>query len=171
MVGRTETGIIHPGRDPVSSAQKNDSSETPIGNIEDGLGSREPGRQIVSEVIPRQEIGFRPAKRTRKETIGLRQEYGGSALRAWVFDFPRGIRLFHRTDCNKSIRADYPCRNGDTSWTKAFLPPDAHTGDKTFRGRGDSSRTWNIAEKRGADARSRDRTWPLLRPDVDSPGT
>jgi hypothetical protein len=143
---------------PVGAAEKGHSLKAPVGYIDEILYGKMRGRQVVSEIILRYEIKPCPAVGTEKKAVGLLQSHRGAALGTLMFDFPgRGVRSFHRTDCNKRTLEDFPWHSEGIFLNVAFPPPVAHNGYRILRWEQDSYRIERIVEKRAADGHNQDR--------------
>ena len=133
---------------PASVAEKDDPFKPPVRCENDILRKRFGGWQVVSEIVLSQEIKPYPAIGTRKEAVGLLQDYRTTALRALMFNLPGAdFRSFHRTGYNKWTLASFQhCSKGISS-NGVSLPPDGRTLGRISPGEAGSFHIESIAER------------------------
>src|SRR3972149_606681 len=92
----------------IGPEEKDDPFKPPVRHQNEILRKRFSRGQVISEIVPSQEIKPHPAKGTRKKAVGLLQDDRTTALRALMFNLPGAdFRSFHRTGCNKWTPADF----------------------------------------------------------------
>jgi hypothetical protein len=133
---------------PAGFAEEDDPFKSPVRRENEILRKRGSGWQVVSEIVLSQEIKPYPAIGTRKEAVGLLQDYRTTALRTLLFNLPGAdFRSFHRTGCNKWTLASFQRCSEGISWNGVSPLLDGRILGRISPGEAGSFHIESIAER------------------------